>query len=279
MEHIFDEESGQITRTFRDGSKTERGVLGLDYAEELKGQGNNAFKSARFAEAATCYAKALLALEDFEGPPPSLETEAGVVAAEQKLTCGQRVAIRLKQESEIEVEGIICCDNEDGTYDIILEDSSDRDAVPHAQIRSLPPCGEEGGSAKDAEAARRRTLACACLVNGARCAFQTEQYGISVALATRAIELNPTNPVAFFVRGRARLAIPYLDLAKQDLMQACQVESQNAEYRKALAEVKEKIRVRNQNNRETAALMLSYMRAEGVTSAAAAAGGRPGGNR
>ena len=59
-------------------------------------------------------------------------------------------------------------------------------------------------------------------------------------------------------------------------MQACLAEPQKGEYRTALAEVKEKIRARNESNRQTAALMLSYMRAEGVTAAAAGVNGSGG---
>jgi hypothetical protein len=68
---------------------------------------------------------------------------------------------------------------------------------------------------EDGLSCRRRTLACANLINSARCAFQMGRLSLSAALATRAIDLNPTNPAAFYVRGRARLAIPFLDLAKE----------------------------------------------------------------
>ena len=112
----------------------------------------------------------------------------------------------------MEAEGIICCDNEDGTYDIILDDGNDRDAVARAHIRALPKGGD---GMEDGFSARRRTLACANLINSARCAYQTGRLSLSAALATRAIDLNPTNPAAFYVRGRARLAIPFLDLAKE----------------------------------------------------------------
>ena len=102
--------------------------------------------------------------------------------------------MRVREDAQAEVEGIVCCDNDDGTYDIILDDGSDRDAVPSAQIRPLPADAQgEGG-----DAAGRRQLQHACLINSARCAFQTGQSEMAVALATQAIDKNPANPAARF---------------------------------------------------------------------------------
>ena len=221
MELIFVGETGVIQDTFRE--RTRRldvdASLVLDHAEELKDLGNQAFKGAQYVQAAEHYATALLALESSsaEQVPSHAKEPTGT---ELQLVCGQRVAMRLKAGAQVESVGIICCDNEDDTFDIILDDGDDRDAVPRAQIRPLPPDEGEGGSASAQEAARRVTLTCACFVNSARCAFQTNNFVMAAALASHAIEMNPANHVAFFVRGRARLAIPTLDLAKDDITQA-----------------------------------------------------------
>eukprot|EP00802_Teleaulax_amphioxeia_P017982 Tamp_18155.p1 GENE.Tamp_18155~~Tamp_18155.p1 ORF type:complete len:286 (+),score=89.19 Tamp_18155:34-858(+) len=272
MDRVFEAETGAIADAFRGAHAcAEPDERRLAHAEELKTRGNAAFKAARFADAAACYASALLALE--EEPPAAAGGHDAAAGGHDtaRLDCGQRVAMRVREDAQAEVEGIVCCDNEDGTFDIILDDGSDRDAVPRAQIRALTEDAQGGGGLAGAPAAGRRQLQHACLVNSARCAFQVGQYEMAVALATQAVDKNPANPAAFYVRGRARLAIPYLDLAREDLRQACLAEPNNAEYRKALSEVKEKIKLRNEANRETAALMLSYMRAEGVTGAAAGA--------
>mmetsp|Transcript_72846 Transcript_72846/g.118189 ORF Transcript_72846/g.118189 Transcript_72846/m.118189 type:complete len:291 (+) Transcript_72846:286-1158(+) len=281
MEKVYDVETGDIDIVFRHAHECNvTAERRLDHAEELKSQGNQAFRSSNFSAAATCYASALLALEEVAaGKEGNTTVEEGgaepPLPAEGSLACGLRVAMRLQEGVQVEVEGIVCYDNEDGTYDIMLEDGSDRDGVPRAHIRPLPQhpkIGQEDEVSdcrvRELDKTRRCSLKCACLINSARSAFQTGQYRMAVGLATKGIDLNPANPAAFFVRGRAYLAIPYLDLAKQDVRQACLVEPQNIEYRNVLSQVKEKIKVRDEGNRETAALMLSYMRAEGVTAAA-----------
>ena len=244
MERVFEAETGAVQDAFR-GARAcvEPKERRLEYAEELKKRGNAAFKAARFIDAAECYAAALIALdEDAAAQPGATDATAAGGHKKTKLECGQRVAMRVREDAQAEVEGIVCCDNDDGTYDIILDDGSDRDAVPSAQIRPLPADAQgEGG-----DAAGRRQLQHACLINSARCAFQTGQSEMAVALATQAIDKNPANPAAFYVRGRARLAIPYLDLAKEDLRQAVLAAPNSAEYRQALSEVKERIKLRNE---------------------------------
>ena len=53
------------------------------------------------------------------------------------LATGQRVASWVDALREEEEEGIIAFDNEDGTYDIVLDDGTEKDAVPRAEIRHL----------------------------------------------------------------------------------------------------------------------------------------------
>jgi len=57
------------------------------------------------------------------------------------LTTGQRVASWFDALREEEEEGMIAFDNGDGTYDIVLDDGTEKDAVPRAEIRKLqqPP--------------------------------------------------------------------------------------------------------------------------------------------
>jgi tetratricopeptide (TPR) repeat protein len=256
MERLFNAQTGAVQYSLR-GARAcaEPKERRLEYAEELKKRGNAAFKAARFIDAAECYAAALIALEE-DAAAPGVTDAVGVHDPAQQpgvtdaagghdptqLVCGQRVAMRVREDAQAEVEGIVCCENDDGTYDIILDDGSDRDAVPRAQIRPLPADAQgEGG-----DASGRQQLQHACLLNSARCAFQTGQIEMAVALATQAIDKNPANPAAFYVRGRARLAIPYLDLAKEDLRQAVLAAPTSAEYRQALSEVKEKIKLRNE---------------------------------
>ncbi len=61
--------------------------------------------------------------------------------ASSTLGTGQRVAIWADAIREEEVEGMVAFDNEDGTYDIVLDDGSERDCVPRGEIRCLqqPP--------------------------------------------------------------------------------------------------------------------------------------------
>ena len=241
MERLFNAQTGAVQYAFRGARGCAEPKERREYAEELKKRGNAAFKAARFIDAAECYAAALIALEKDAAAQPGVTDAAGGHEPAQ-LVCGQRVAMRVREDAQAEVEGIVCCDNDDGTYDIILDDGSDRDAVPRAQIRPLPADAQgEGG-----DALGRQQLQHACLLNSARCAFQTGQSEMAVALATQAIDKNPANPAAFYVRGRARLAIPYLDLAKEDLRQAVLAAPNSAEYRQALSEVKERIKLRNE---------------------------------
>ena len=221
MELIFVGETGVIQDTFRERTRRVDASLVLEHAEELKDLGNRAFKGAQYVQAAEHYATALALLTLESSPAEQVPSHAKEpTGMELQLVCGQRVAMRLKAGAQVESVGIICCDNEDDTFDIILDDGDDRDAVPRAQIRPLPPDEGEGGGASAQEAARRAKLTCACFVNSARCAFQTGNFVMAAALASHAIEMNPANHVAFFVRGRARLAIPTLDLAKDDITQA-----------------------------------------------------------
>ena len=304
MESIFDSETGSVAEEFC-AAHAHLGSAAEDkscFAEGLKAEGNAKFKQGHFIPAASCYAKALIALEGAVAPVAAGSATQDLGDA-RSLACGQRVSILLREDAQIEAEGIICCDNEDGTYDCILDNGDDRDSVPLARIRPLPSSADGDG---DEESDRQRSLMAACLINSARCAFQVEHFSLSAALATRAIQLNPANPASFFVRGRAHLAIPYLDLAKQvchgciailartkclhpptpamqskamlsasrgprlqlshaclcthswqamfpvrrcmrqDLRQACLVAPQNVEYRKTLADVNERIKIRNQ---------------------------------
>jgi tetratricopeptide (TPR) repeat protein len=57
--------------------------------------------------------------------------------ASSSLGTGQRVAIWADAIREEEVEGMVAFDNEDGTYDIVLDDGSERDCVPRGEIRCL----------------------------------------------------------------------------------------------------------------------------------------------
>jgi len=64
MEKVYDVETGDIDIAFRRAHECNvTAERRLDHAEELKSQGNQAFKSSNFSAAATCYASALLALE------------------------------------------------------------------------------------------------------------------------------------------------------------------------------------------------------------------------
>ena len=228
MESIFDGENGDIVSAFREAHMlTVPSDDLLDQAEELKAKGNDAFRAARFCQAAACYATALLVLEVPAPPEGSAADAAGEQPGQEvrgrestdevsgetsfPFTCGQRVSVRLREDSQIEAEGIICCDNDDGTYDLIMDTGDDKDAVPQAHIRPLPIETDASGD----DSSRRRAIMAACLINCARCAFQVQHFSMSVALATQAIQINPSNPAFFFVRGRARLAIPLLDLAKE----------------------------------------------------------------
>ena len=220
MESIFDSETGSVAEDFcaahaHLGSEADdRSCL----ADGLKAEGNAQFKQGHFIPAASCYAKALVALEGPSAPvgAANLQSHEQAGSAPQdagSLECGQHVSILLREDAQIEAEGIICCDNEDGTYDCIMDNGDDRDAVPRSHIRPLP--SSTGGEGDEERERHKSTLMSACLINSARCAFQVEHFTMSAALATRAIKLNPANPASFFVRGRARLAIPYLDLAKE----------------------------------------------------------------
>ena len=64
---------------------------------------------------------------------------------------------------------------------------------------------------------------------------------------------------------RSSLLTPILDDAHKDLKQAVVMQPNNAEYRLIYEECKQRIKTRNEENRKTAAMMLSYMRSEGVT--------------
>ena len=53
------------------------------------------------------------------------------------LAVGQRVASWVDALREEEEEGMIAFDNEDGTYDIVLDDGTEKDAVPRAEVRKI----------------------------------------------------------------------------------------------------------------------------------------------
>ena len=71
----------------------------------------------------------------------------------------------------------------------------------------------------------------------------------------------PTVAATQLVRGKALLAVPMLDAAREILTPLAM---RSVEAREALSESRARIRARDESNRTTARLMLSYMRAEGV---------------
>ena len=98
---------------------------------------------------------------------------------------------------------------------------------------------------------------------------QVGDSALAAALAGRATELlpaaagvtGPTAAAAQLVRGKALLAVPMLDAAREILTPLAM---RSVEAREALSECRARIRARDVSNRTTARLMLSYMRAEGV---------------
>jgi tetratricopeptide (TPR) repeat protein len=216
----------------------------LEVARNKKLAGNTAFGSKNWAGAAKLYADAIRLLHETCSP---LEIKCD-------LSCGQRVSVR---NGESEREGIIACDNGDGTYDVMFDDEGEGDAI---QSTSLKPI-----RAITMEETEARELEVACWLNSARCAFQLALFPLAIALASKGIKKNGSNAAAFFIRGRARLALPTLDDALNDLKQAVIMQPNNAEYRHTYEECKQRIKIRNEDNRRTAAMMLNYMRSEGVT--------------
>jgi hypothetical protein len=71
----------------------------------MKEEGNRAFKASRFADAAKCYALALLALENGatseQSPRPSSAEEPQGVGGAERLECGQRIAMRLEKGAQV----------------------------------------------------------------------------------------------------------------------------------------------------------------------------------
>ncbi len=241
MENIFDED-GQLLPGEDHGAKDPNQKL--QFVRDIKLAGNTAFGSKDWVGAAKLYSEAIRILLTMSSPN---EIKCA-------LSCGQRVSI---SNGERVQEGIVACDNGNGTYDVMFDDGGEADAI-HSNL--LKPIREL--STEETEACG---LEIACWLNSARCAFQLGLFPLAIALSSTAIQKNGSNAAAFFIRGRARLAVPTLDDAKKDLKQAVIMQPNNIEYRRIYEECKQRIKSRNEENRKTAAMMLSYMRSEGVT--------------
>lgn len=229
------------------GAMGSRLEVTIEAAKDKKMQGNLAFGTKNWLDASICYAAAIRLLQTSTPPPSEVSFTA-------KLSCGQRVSVR---DDVRELEGIIACENDDDTFDIMFDNGSEADAVKSCNIRPIRVLSEHENEARELEAA--------CYLNSARCAYQLESYQLAVSLASISIKKNGSNAAGFFIRGRARLAIPTLDDARSDLKQAVMMQPGNIEYRRAYDDCKQRIKNRNEENRKTAAMMLSYMRSEGVT--------------
>ena len=83
--------------------------------------------------------------------------------ASSTLATGQRVATWADALREEEVEGMVAFDNEDGTYDIVLDDGAEKDAVPRAEIRCLQQPPKEAAGEPKAEAAAAAAAAAAAV--------------------------------------------------------------------------------------------------------------------
>jgi tetratricopeptide (TPR) repeat protein len=241
MENFFDA-NGQLLPGVDHGAGPLDKVLEVSRNNKLAG--NTAFGSKNWIGAAKLYAEALR----------MLQTTSSSLEIKCDLSCGQRVSIR---NGESDREGMIACDNGDGTYDIMFDDGDEGDAIPSSLLKPIRVLSKEESEARELEGA--------CWLNSARCAFQLSLFPLAIALASTAIKNNGSNAAAFFIRGRARLAVPTLDDAFKDLKQAVIMQPNNAEYRRIYEECKQRIKTRNEDNRKTAAMMLSYMRSEGVT--------------
>ena len=241
MENFFDE-NGELLLDDEHGATDLH--QSLQVVRDKKTAGNAAFGSKNWVGAAKHYAEAIRILL----------TKSSPFEMKCELSCGQRVSISNGERNQ---EGIIACDNGDGTYDVMFDDGSDADAI---QSTLLTPIREL--STEESEA---RELEVACWLNSARCAFQLGLFPLAIALSSTGIKKSGSNAAAFFIRGRARLAVPTLDDAQKDLKQAVIMQPKNAEYRRIYEECKQRIKTRNEENRKTAAMMLSYMRSEGVT--------------
>jgi tetratricopeptide (TPR) repeat protein len=216
----------------------------VEAARDLKLQGNSCFGSKKWLEAAKLYASAIRSLQVNSKP-------SEVIC---KLSCGQRVSVK---DDAREREGIIACDNDDDTFDVMFDDGTEADAVKSCRMRPIRILSDHEMEARELEAA--------CYLNSARCAYQVEVYPLAVSLASKSIQKDGSNAAGFFVRGRARLAVPTLDDARSDLKQAVIMQPSNVEYRRAYEDCKQRIKTRDEENRKTAAMMLSYMRSEGIT--------------
>ena len=246
MEDLFCEDGEPKAAAVDLAIKAENFEAFAEAARTLKSQGNEAFGARNWLKAAALYAEAIRLIR--------ANCSRSEVAVSCVLSCGQRVSVK---DGLREREGIIACENDDDSFDVMFDDGSEEDGVKACNLRAIRTLSSEETEIRDLEAA--------CFLNSARCAFQLEAFQHSIGLASRAIKLNGSNAAAFFIRGRARLSVPTLDDAKSDLKQAVVMQPSSAEYRRVYEDCKARIKARNEENRKTAAMMLSYMRSEGIT--------------
>ncbi|EKX43067.1 hypothetical protein GUITHDRAFT_110792 [Guillardia theta CCMP2712] len=236
-----------MLRSVEDAKDEER----RDTAEQMKRDGNVAFKAHEAKKALGFYARGIAMLES----KAKKASETSSPAQKSKFECGSKITMAV-QDGGLQMEGIVSCVNGDGTYDIMLDCGDDHDNVPESKLRLIETQGDNAST---------QELLAALYLNAARCMYQLEQYAQGAKLATKSISCNPTNGAAFFVRGRCRLGIPTLDDARADLRQAVASDSGNAEFRNTLAECQRRIKDRNESNRETARMFLNYCREEGIS--------------
>ncbi|DAZ99424.1 TPA: LOW QUALITY PROTEIN: hypothetical protein N0F65_004057, partial [Lagenidium giganteum] len=94
----------------------------------------------------------------------------------------------------------------------------------------------------DEEKKKMKDLQTTCFLNSAMCYLKVNNYSDAVAVASKAIANDAKNVKALYRRGVGRMHLNDLDRAKDDLMQAGQLDPQNRDVRRELGLLKEKLK-------------------------------------
>jgi peptidylprolyl isomerase len=99
------------------------------------------------------------------------------------------------------------------------------------------------GIEADAISDEERPMYVSCWSNAAMCHIKLKQWTEAIAAANRVLEIEQEidNVKALYRRGLARMRLGFLKEAKEDLMNAYEVDKNNKDIRKALAQLKTEI--------------------------------------